>query len=853
MRNNPYYEILKKEREDRLLSQEKLAREIDADARLVRSWESGRRFPSYKYRQALCNFYGKSAEDLGMVRRADNDKRFATTDKTGYRSIVGVPPPTHAKIIQQRESTVKEIYEKLTQPDITAIAVTGIGGVGKSTLAALISNYAEEQYHAGKGPFNAEPLWLRVDPAVTMADLVGTIYESLGKPLPDLGRLSPQNQAMALLHILNTADKSLLVILDQFENLLDWQTGHTLTDRLGIGEWLDVINSQPCRCRILLTSRPWPQGTRGYPPTYMQGYHDKGLETDEGIELLQKQGVKATKEELRTAVENCEGHAFALTLLASFLRGHNLSLTALFKNSVYTQLWTGNIARNLLNSIYRQQLNQAQRKLLVAFSVYREPVRLDAVQAIIELFKVPQAQIELDLDVLLAQSLLQAYGEGYYQLHAIVASYLRRHFVEDDERVNHQTRLIAHTRAAQCYVQQAVVNCPPRALRRRISDVHDLVEAVWQWCQAEQWQEAYNLIRREGLFPDLMRWGGSAILLELFQLLLPPDKWHANRSQAARIYNDLGEVYNNVWQNERALDYCEQALQIFREIGDGNGEGMVLGILGWLNCILGQKKQALKYYEQALSIHRRVGNRGGEGIALNGLGLVHSMLGQKEQALDYYEQALSIRREVGDRGGEGKTLNGLGLVYAGLGQKEQALDYYRQALSIHREVGERGAEGRTLNNISLVYAELGQKEQALDYYRQALSISREIGDREGEGWVLTNLGKVYHTLEQREQALDCYKQALSISREVGDREGEGTILHYTGMLYFERKDYNVALACFLLAKSAFEEVLGLDRSGVQRWIDSLRKEIGEERFAALLDQIGPRAFQTVSQALSEGM
>ena len=34
---------------------------------------------------------------------------------------------------------------KLIQPDITAIALTGIGGVGKSTLAALLYRYVDER------------------------------------------------------------------------------------------------------------------------------------------------------------------------------------------------------------------------------------------------------------------------------------------------------------------------------------------------------------------------------------------------------------------------------------------------------------------------------------------------------------------------------------------------------------------------------------------------------------------------------------------------------------------------------------------------------------------------------------
>jgi tetratricopeptide (TPR) repeat protein len=645
---------------------------------------------------------------------------------TSYRGIIGLPPPTDPKTIQQRHKVVKEVYDKLTQPGITAIALTGIGGIGKSTLAALIYRYAEEQRQAGNGHFTTESLWLTVNPAVTMADLVGTLVEAFGKPTLDLGTLSPQNQAAALFNALDTADKPRLVILDQFENLLDWQTGQALPDRVGVGEWLDALNSQPCRCRVLLTSRPDPQGTREYPPTYLQTYHVEGLEEAEGIELLGKQDVTDTETDLRTAVIRCDGHAYALTLLASLIRTRKLSLATLLNDPDYAELWSGKVAQNLLDSIYKQ-LDELQRKLLIAFSIYREPVPLEAAQAVIDdTTKVSKAQLESALDVLLAQHLLQASGEGRYQLHVIVASYSQDHFVEGDEQANQQALKAVHSRVAHHYLQRAATNCPPQEQRRQISDVHDMIEAIWQYCQAEQRQEAYDLMEREGIFEDLKRWGGNAILLELYQLLLPLDKWQPKKSQEAAIYNNLGRVYYT----------------------------------------LGDRKSAQKYYEEALNIYKEVGDHVGEGTALNNLGWVYDALGKKEKALEYYSQALSIRKEIGDQQGKGVTLINLGRVYSTLGQHEKALKFYKEALTIRREVGDRGGEGTTLNNLGLLYYSLGDKEQALSYYQKALSIRREVGDRSGEGTTLWNIGAFYLKQARYEVTLACFLLARSIFEEV---------------------------------------------------------------------------------------
>src|SRR5260370_20177702 len=147
--------------------------------------------------------------------------RAPTIEKATYRGIVGVPPPTDSRTIQQRQETVQTIYTQLLQPGITGLTLTGIGGVGKSTLAALVYRYAEEQRRRGNGPFTAEAVWLHVDSSVTMVDLAGNLFEALGELLLDFANLSLRNQALALLHALDTTENARLIIFVQFDNLLD--------------------------------------------------------------------------------------------------------------------------------------------------------------------------------------------------------------------------------------------------------------------------------------------------------------------------------------------------------------------------------------------------------------------------------------------------------------------------------------------------------------------------------------------------------------------------------------------------------------------------------------------------------
>ncbi len=243
------------------------------------------------------------------------------------------------------------------------------------------------------------------------------------------------------------------------------------------------------------------------------------------------------------------------------------------------------------------------------------------------------------------------------------------------------------------------------------------------------------------------------------------------KAEAERLLNQgIEEFYRS--QYRPALQSWQQALTIYQEIGDRQGEGNALGGLGVAYNSLGQYQQAIEYHQQALTILREIGDRRGESITLNNLGNAYYSLGQYQLAIDYYQQALTIAREIGDRGGEGTALGSLGIAYRSLGQYQQAIDYSQQALTIAREIGNRRGEGTALCNLGSAYRSLGQYQQAIEYHQQHLTISREIGDRRGEGTALGNLGNAYDSLRQYQLAIDYHQQALTILREIGYRRGE---------------------------------------------------------------------------------
>jgi CHAT domain-containing protein/tetratricopeptide (TPR) repeat protein len=256
-----------------------------------------------------------------------------------------------------------------------------------------------------------------------------------------------------------------------------------------------------------------------------------------------------------------------------------------------------------------------------------------------------------------------------------------------------------------------------------------------------------------------------------------------NRHGEADSLDNLGMAYRRLGKYQQAINYHEQSLDIAQELGNRQGEAVSLGNLGLAYDSLGQYQQAINYYEQSLDIKQELGNRQGEAVSLGNLSLTYDSLGQYQQAINYLEQSLDIMREIGDLHGEASSLNNLGITYHILGQYQQAIDHHEQSLDIMREIGDRQGEANSLGNLGNAYDGLGQYHQAINYLEQSLDIMREIGDRQGEANSLGNLGSAYDDLGQYQQAINYHEQSLDIMREIGDLHGEANSLGNLGNAY----------------------------------------------------------------------
>jgi tetratricopeptide (TPR) repeat protein len=142
-------------------------------------------------------------------------------------------------------------------------------------------------------------------------------------------------------------------------------------------------------------------------------------------------------------------------------------------------------------------------------------------------------------------------------------------------------------------------------------------------------------------------------------------------------------------------------------------------------------EDAERLYQEALPLYRHMGDRLGEANVLKARGDVAGMQARYEDAERLYQEALPLYRHMGDRLGEANVLQARGDVARLQARYEDAERLYGEALPLHRQIGDRLGEANCLFSMGrLARATQGSGGEARRRFTEAARIYTAIGNSE---------------------------------------------------------------------------------------------------------------------------
>lgn len=292
-----------------------------------------------------------------------------------------------------------------------------------------------------------------------------------------------------------------------------------------------------------------------------------------------------------------------------------------------------------------------------------------------------------------------------------------------------------------------------------------------------------------------------------------------NHSVTATAYHDIGEVYRNLCDYPKALEYIKRSLDIREKVlGQKHLEtAESYNDTGIIYIFQGCYDNALELILKAKTIREEVVGENHPDTAESyvSLGFLGLKCEDGATGLENYSKALKIYEST--LGSEHRktaiAYYGVGYSYYQMGNYSDALDYCTKALSIYeKEFGKKHPETAVVyGGIGYIHENIGGVSKALDYVTKAQEINEEmLGDEHlNTAASFSALGWVKLKMQDDKEALECFEKSLNIIEKIFGLEHPDTAEAYNnmGLMYYLTDENIKAYEYFVNAHQFYEKCL----------------------------------------------
>ena len=444
---------------------------------------------------------GLPLQDQPLPRRTAPQPRFEAGALEPARSarpgIVWNNAPDLLPEWAGRVDMLRDIASDWDNPTRRVTGLIGFGGEGKSSLARKAVDELLER--SGAGPDGV--FWWGFYDRPSVDEFFEAALKYISGDLIDPREYPSSNAKVHLIGGMLTRGQYLFV-LDGLE-VLQNQDGdrYDLLRSADMREFLSYFASPYHDSFCLIASRAPTLDLMSY-TTYTHRDVDR-LSAPDGRELLRNVGVDGPDSALDKVVEDWDGHALTLSLLAGYLvdrHGGDVSHIGEIPPPTADESRYDRVHRVL--GRYDSHLSDPEKAFLTIFSAFRLPVGEDAFQSV---FRADMGADALNasvaaLDDAAFNALLKRLedyrilrldkSEQKYTVHPLIHAHYSQRLKDESE----PKRQALHRRIEDYYLK--IANKPPRYWTLGFPTLNDLklyIEAVYHACQGGRHDEAYAI------------------------------------------------------------------------------------------------------------------------------------------------------------------------------------------------------------------------------------------------------------------------------------------------------------------------------------------------------------------------
>ncbi|MBI3732372.1 MAG: tetratricopeptide repeat protein [Chloroflexi bacterium] len=298
----------------------------------------------------------------------------------------------------------------------------------------------------------------------------------------------------------------------------------------------------------------------------------------------------------------------------------------------------------------------------------------------------------------------------------------------------------------------------------------------------------------------------------------------ASNDLRAHVLNDLGVAYQSVGALDKALEYFQQAWDVYEAEKNRLGAAIALGNLGTVHAQRREWDAATYSLERSLTVFEnlQINNLAVAKLRMD-MGDALAATGQPKRASEQYTLALAQHEAAGDKRAMALTLHALGAALRARARWPEGIDAFQRSAALFEELGDAKNLAITLNRLGELYYEQRDYEQAVEAYRRELKLSEQQKNQSAVAHALNNLGLAYLGQKQFQEAAKQYRRAIALWQKLGDEAGLAMALWGRAQLHFEQDEAALALEEGTRALAILERLESKEAGAVRKWLAAARR------------------------------
>jgi predicted ATPase/DNA-binding SARP family transcriptional activator len=592
--------------------------------------------------------------------------------------------PTPPTPFVGRDEELRDIKERISDPECRLLTLVGIGGIGKSRLALQVAFDLVDAYKNGV-------FFIPLASVESATLLVSTIIEAIGFQIA--GEVPPEEQLMGFLR-----EKETLLILDNFEHLLD-----------AAALLSDIVNQSP-KVKILTTSRErlnlrgeWLFEVMGLPDPIVD--ETKNLAQYDVVQLFTQSARRidpdfliseADQEHLIQICKLVGGMPLAIELAASWVRMLSLGEIEVelekgidFLSSSLRDMPERHKSIQVVFDTSWNLLTDQEKVVFKKLSVFRSGFGRRAAE------RVGDASLS-DLSTFVDKLFLHKTSVDRYEIQGLLRQYAGAKLKEQPEEEQVAKFLHCDTYADMLSeIETKLRSSKRQSAIEEISLELDNIRTAWDWAVEDvEVQQFLKCVESLWLFYDIRGWFyeghdafGRAIdaLRGRMEVSIDQDVEFV----MAQLLNRRAWFAWRLGKYMQAKRSAEEGLSLVRALDIQAEIAFTLDLLGTINRSQGFYPEAKEYCEESLDIWREIGNRWGAAIALFNLGQISHALGEYGDVDQPYRQGLEILKDATYQYGATFSMDSLGGLVSALTNLKEAKALCLESLAIRRELNDQ--------------------------------------------------------------------------------------------------------------------------------------------------------------------